>query len=534
MKNRLRIVSIILTWCFLLSIVRIMHIMTEPKYADAEASQSYATVEVAKSRGTVYDVNMKPLTNTTFGYRAAVVASPEVVTRLSEILDATGFDEIMSILKKGKPTVVSTKSYFEAEGAYVHEYYDYYSAGTVLSPHMLGYLDSEGHGVCGIEKAFDDLLFPKGALKVSFCLDARGTALAGIDPIVTGEDEYSVTAGVVTTLDKTVQQVVEETAAAMLSKGSVVVLDVGNGEIRASCSVPSFSVTNVGASLGSDNSPLVNRSLAAYNVGSVFKLCTAAAALDCGISASCEYTCKGYVDIGDTRYWCNNKTGHGVLDMDGALRRSCNTYFIKLAMDTGAGNVYTTAKSFGFGSKTELCAGVVGIAGNMPELPELLSNNGALANFAFGQGELLATPLQVASMVAAISCGGLLTQPSLIKGTVNREGDVTAYSTNRTVRVIKKSSAELLKSMMVSVVTEGTGKNAAVEGVTIGGKTATAETGWYVDGAEITQAWFAGFFPAEAPRYAVAVLAEGGSSGAASAAPVLAAIVQRLREKEYI
>ena len=137
-------------------------------------------------------------------------------------------------------------------------------------------------------------------------------------------------------------------------------------------------------------------------------------------------------------------------------------------------------------------------------------------------------------MVAAISCGGLLTQPSLIKGTVNREGDVTAYSTNRTVRVIKKSSAELLKSMMVSVVTEGTGKNAAVEGVTIGGKTATAETGWYVDGAEITQAWFAGFFPAEAPRYAVAVLAEGGSSGAASAAPVLAAIVQRLREKEYI
>lgn len=531
MKTKMRVLALILTWCFLLAVVRLLIIMSDETYTQVGTSQSYATVEVARSRGTIYDCNGKSMTNATQYYRAAVVPSAEAVARLSELLTKTGLEELMAVLRTGKPAVVSCPGYFEAPGAYVHRYYSYYSGANVLSPHLLGYLNSDGDGVCGIERAFDSLLKAQGALKVSFCLDARGRALSGVEPIVSGEEFYHITQGVVTTLDTRIQRIVEEEAQKQLAKGSVVVMDAGSGEIRAAASYPSYCVTDVAASLKADDSPLLNRTLCAYNVGSVFKLCVAAAALEQGISAQQTFSCKGSISVGKTVYHCNNKTGHGVLDMRQALCKSCNCYFIQLAQSIGGEAVLSMAEAMRFGNALSLCDGVTAAAGSLPTAEELQTSEGALANFSFGQGRLLATPVQIAAMTACIASGGLYTTPTLIRATVDEHGEQTPYAVRKTTRIMKESNAKLLQSMMASVITEGTGSRAAAEGVLAGGKTATAETGWYVQSRAINQAWFTGYAGSACPQYVITVLAEDGSSGAVSAAPLFSAIAARMKQE---
>lgn len=529
MKTKMRVIAILLTWCFILAIIRLLVIISDKKYSQVSTAQSFATVEVAESRGTIYDRNKKSLTNATQYYRAAVVSSPQAIACLSELLNDTAFSNLTKTLRSGKPAVVSCGGYFSAVGAYVHRYYSYYSEKNVLAAHMLGYLDSEGNGVCGIEKSFNSLLKAKEALKVSFCLDARGNALAGVDPIVTGEEAYSVTQGVVTTLDSKIQSIVEEESSKFLKKGAVVVLDVGSGEICASASFPTYEVTNVAASLTLEDSPFINRALTAYNVGSVFKLCVAAAALEHSVTAQEKFYCNGFIEIDRTRYYCNNRKGHGRLDMEEALCKSCNCYFIQLAQKIGAKAVFNMTQSMGFGKKQELCEGLFGSGGTIPRLEDLLQESGALVNLSFGQGVLMATPLQVTAMTAAIANGGLYTAPSLIQATMNTKGELTPYATKKTTRIMSVKTAALLRQMMVSVVERGTGSKAACHDVTVGGKTATAETGWYIDGRAINQAWFTGFASQELPQYAITILAEDGVSGASSAAPLFSSIVSRMK-----
>ena len=534
MKTKMRIIAILLTWCFILAIVRLLVIISDEKYSQVSTAQSFATVEVAESRGTIYDRNKKSLTNATQYYRAAVVSSPQAIACLSELLNDAGFSDLMAVLRTGKPAVVSCGGYFSAAGAYVHRYYSYYSGSNVLAAHLLGYLDSEGNGVCGIEKSFNSLLKAKDALKVSFCLDARGNALSGVDPIVTGEDYYSVTQGVVTTLDSRIQTIVEQEATKFLKKGAVVVLDVGSGEICASASLPTYQVTNVASSLKSEDSPFMNRALTAYNVGSVFKLCVAAAALENKITVQEEIYCSGRIEVDHTKYYCNNRKGHGLLDMEEALCKSCNCYFIQLAQKIGARAVFNMMQAMGFGKKQELCEGLTSSSGTIPELETLLQQSGALINLSFGQGVLMATPLQVTAMTATIANGGLYTTPSLIQATMDAKGNLTPYATKKTTRIMSTKTAALLRKMMVSVVEKGTGSKAACDTVTVGGKTATAETGWYINGKAINQAWFTGFVSQELPQYAITVLAEDGSNGASSAAPLFSAIVSRMKTEGVI
>ncbi len=228
----------------------------------------------------------------------------------------------------------------------------------------------------------------------------------------------------------------------------------------------------------------------------------------------------GAVDIDGQIFRCHNLSGHGVLDMAGALEKSCNPYFITLAIDVGGPSLVRKAEMRGFGASAQLADGYRTETGSLPTMQELTSR-AATGNFGFGQGSLTATPLQIAALVSSMANGGKAVVPRLVEGTT---GDGRTFSSRTAVyspsQVFTPAAAAAVRDMMVKVVEEGSGSTAKPETGGAGGKTASAQTGKFVGDKEVVHAWFGGFFPAENPRYTIIVLVEGGESGTETAAPV--------------
>jgi penicillin-binding protein 2 len=210
--------------------------------------------------------------------------------------------------------------------------------------------------------------------------------------------------------------------------------------------------------------------------------------------------------------------------MERALEVSCNCYFINLAAGLRPELLLTLAGNMGLGEAVELAEGMLTQPGNLPA-PEELANPAAYANFSFGQGSSLASPLQMAVAVAAIANSGLAVTPRLVMGVT--EDGLTLTEPNPTYaasRVLSESTAAILRDLMIRVVEEGSGAPAMPRTGSAGGKTSSAQTGQLVGGKEIVHAWFAGFYPADRPRYSIAVFVEGGESGERVAAPIFKAI----------
>ena len=225
---------------------------------------------------------------------------------------------------------------------------------------------------------------------------------------------------------------------------------------------------------------------------------------------------------------CHKKDGHGILNMEEAVAQSCNTYFINLALEVGGDGITEMAKDFGFGVPTVFSETVKTRSGN---LPEKVDSKAATANLSFGQGELTATPVQICSMMATVANGGRYVRPYLVEGEADVNGRVTrisGYSERR--QIISSGTAELLRRFLVAVVERGSGSRAKSDIVDCAGKTATAQTGKTENGSEIYNAWFAGYFPAEEPKYAVVILKENGGEGAVSCAPVFREIAEKTAE----
>ncbi len=490
-------------------------------------SQSYNSTSITAdtSRGTIYDCKKRPLVNSEYQYIAVV---PPSVSYLSQVYKYQLSQTDISRVASGFPICVQVDADFESDDIPVLKVPKRYDADA-LCAHIIGYLDDEGNGVSGIEKAFNEQL-TGGELNVYFKKDALGNTLAGEEAQIQRED-YDHVGSVVLTIDKDIQRITATAANAFIEKGAVVVLENATGKIRAMCSLPDFSQNNLEASLNSTDSPFVNRALSGYNAGSVFKLCTAAAALEAGVSYTC--TCKGYTDVGGVTFHCMQE--HGTVDMQTALEKSCNVYFIELSQKLSATPLYNMAQNMGFGTSIELCDGIVADKGVLPELADIKRNPAALANFAFGQGSLLATPLQIASMLQCISNKGQRIRPSLIEEVTDQNGVLIEQAKlSAPTNVISEETAGTLLSYMVSVVENGTGKNAKPATGGAGGKTATAETGWKDEnGNDMVQTWFAGVFPAKDPIYTVVVLSENGKSGSESAAPVFKKIADHVNALEH-
>lgn len=456
-------------------------------------------------RGDILDANGKRLVNN--AEYSAVAVMPNSGDGAADFLDDSQKDE----LKSGEAVIAKADSDEDISGCVSVKMYERYAAD--LAAHIIGYCDGTGHGVCGIEQAFDEYLYGG---KVGFRLkrDANGDLLCGIAPEVVYEDK----AGSVTlTIDRRIQQIAQNAAEKHLKSGAVAVIDNANGEIRAICSLPCFDRNDLQSSLDSNDTPFINRALCAYSSGSVFKLCTGAAALEYGSVGN--HVCTGSEKIGSVVFGCLKR--HGNMTLEGAIAYSCNSYFIALGQKVGADSLYRMAKLMGFGAQNTLCGGITDDSGTLNDIDDLQRNPAALANFSFGQGQVTTTPLQIASMVQCIANGGKRFVPSLVKSVVDKNGKATEYETGAAVNVMSAKSADVLKNCMIAAVDYGTGKSAKPSSGVCGGKTATAQTGKFDDnGAEYLQAWFAGFIEVSGGSYSIAVMAENGVTGGVSAAPV--------------
>ena len=326
---------------------------------------------------------------------------------------------------------------------------------------------------------------------------------------------------VVLTLDLEVQRA----AAAALGEraGAVVVLDPQSGAVLAAVSRPAFDPNAVERDLPRwrerADAPLLDRvAQGLYPPGSAFKVVTMAAGLAAGtLTPETTYHCPGSILLRGRRVTDLGGRGHGTVDLDDALRRSCNIYFIRAGLAMGGAALRRTAAALGVGRAPAY--DLPAAAGHLPSLQELAGEG--VGQAAFGQGSLLVSPLQMALVSAAVGNGGVLYRPFLVAARRGPDGRVVWRAQPQGRRVLDAQTAALVARAMVEVVRRGTGRAAALPDVVVAGKTGTADA---PGGAP--HAWVIAFAPAEAPRVAVAVVVERGGAGGAVAAPVAAQVVR--------
>lgn len=491
-------------------------------------SSSAKTIDIAVLRGTVYDCNLQPLTNSETLLYAVAKPSPYSLGQINGKVTPDVFESVSERMAQGKPIAVKINSSITPDSDIKEIRVPERYPSSSLACHIIGYTDSSGQGISGIEKAYDSLLSQGGTtVTARFSSDANGRVMLGEEIEIIGNNAPQK--GIVLTIDKTIQSITEN---ALDSSGAecaaAVVIEIESGAIRACVSRPAFDPYNIADSLNNSASPLINRAFLPFSVGSVFKPVVASAALENGINQDYEYNCTGSVTHNGVTFNCHKKDGHGVMNMESAVANSCNTYFISLAIETDAESIINTAENFGFGKETVFADGIKSSSGYLPSVAEI-DSKAAISNLSFGQGSLLATPLQICNVAATVARGGVHIEPYLIEGETDENGAFTkikSYSEKK--QVMSYENAMLIRRFLEKVVTDGSGIRAKSEYVAVAGKTATAQTGKSENGEEIYNAWFMGYFPADDPKYAVAVLKENGGEGAVSCAPVFKKITENM------
>ena len=526
-----RAAALFFIYCLLMSVVCLqLTSLVVGGSVEADEVKNTRSIELSDLGAPIYDCKGRLITNGQSVYYAAAKPTSAAVSALEKMLDEDAFEKIKSKLEKGSPAVAEVLPGTEESDdikiiGVSKRYYVRQPAA-----HVVGYTDIDGNGVCGIEKSFESI-FKNNRQTVSavFSVDANGCVMPGGDITVCREGDYK-NSGVYLTLDIDIQRIVEECMDDCgIEQGAVVVLDPSSGAIRAMASRPVFDSNDPSRSLGDTDSPFVDRALSAFAVGSVFKPAIACAALEQGIDPSLTYECTGSIKVGDVEFGCYEHHEHGKVDMCGALEKSCNAYFINLAQKLNTERMIGTLSDLGFGKSITLCDGISSAAGSLPDT-EQLDSPAAVSNLAFGQGTLTATPLQVAAYMSAIANNGIYITPYLVEKAVDGEKSVCLHEARAGAHAVSEETAKRISSFLCSAVENGNGSGAKPEKVSAAGKTATAQTGRYENGQELYNTWFAGWFPAESPKYVIAVLKERGAGGASDCAPVFKAIADRIEE----
>ena len=343
-------------------------------------------------------------------------------------------------------------------------------------------------------------------------MTAQGTLRTGEQVQHLQADSGAV--GVRLTLSRSVQRAAEAVAAQTMTTGCILVLDVPTAALRACVSVPGFDPADPAASLEAPDSPFLNRALQAYAVGSVFKPVLAAAALEAGLAP--EYDCNGAVVVDGQIFRCAGGVPHGEVDLSAALAKSCNGYFIRLGQQLGAQALLQQAQALGFGRSIGLAEGLTAQSGALPGAEEL-AQSGQLANFSFGQGSLLATPLQVAAMMNTIANGGVYRAPCLLDCALDETSgeELSAFARPQAERVLTEQTAAALRTMLEQTVAEGTAQDASGLPGGAAGKTGTAQNPHGPD-----HSVFMGFAPMNNPKIAICVFVETAGFGATFGVPI--------------
>lgn len=527
MRKRTVVLFIVILLMFSGLIVQVYDLTGGALFQAAE-QQATLTVTVANSRGTIYDSKQRPLNNQQTEYRACVAGFPEATAALRSVLDEEQLEKLEKQLQTGKPAVVTINDLISpVEGISLFSV-PVRNSGYTTAPHVVGYLDGDGlHGATGAELAFDDYLNETGGkATVTYTVDALGRPLQGVEPTISNTLGSSK-AGVVLTIDQDIQLIAEKAAKKYMTRGAVVVMEPGTGRIVAMVSMPDFQPDTVAECLEDPDSPLLNRALCNYNCGSVFKIVSTATALEAGYSLAYSYTCTGSISVGDVTFHCHNRLGHGALSLTGAFAQSCNPFFVNLMRHVGGDKLYRMSTIMGFDRPILLCEGIKTARAVLPTEAELQSP-AAVGNLSFGQGSLLATPVHIAQMVAAVVNDGEIVRPTLLKGYVDQDGTLKESAPAPGQSAFSAETAATLRDLMINAVVNGTGAGGKPFRYGAGGKTGTAETGWESDGKAVVQSWYAGFFSDEDPKYVIAVLAEDANNTGGKSAPVFKQICEEL------
>ncbi len=518
------ILGILFTLIFIIIIGNYFLLSGEHDYVKAAEQQQEITINVDCGDGGIYDRNMKPLVNNNTTYKAVCI--PQAVDKNKTAKFAADKAEFEKLYSKGEPFIFECiEEAEENDGLTVFSVPQRYSDNQIAQ-HVIGYT-SEGTGADGIEFAYDNVLRADyGSNSVTYNIDGFGRVLIGDGKKVSryGTPEQ----GIVTTLDSNIQRICEN-AGKSIQKGAVVVSHVETGDILALASFPSYSLNNFDEAVNSPDSPMINRTLYSYSVGSIFKLVIACEAIQEQHSGY-VYSCNGSINVSGKNFNCHKLDGHGTQSMTDAIINSCNTYFIDISRLLNIPDLRATAFSLGFGREIHLCSGMTASAGVLPTVDELLIP-AELANFSFGQGRLTASPLQISQMTCAIANNGKMPVLRLIKGFTDDGINISDEKSPQLAYAMDENTAGQLQRMMNAAVSENKDSNARPRLTTAGAKTSTAQTGRTDEnGSELYNAWITGFFPVDAPEYAVTVLVEDGGYGNDEAAPVFREIADEITE----
>ncbi|MDQ6727507.1 MAG: penicillin-binding protein 2 [Actinomycetota bacterium] len=400
-----------------------------------------------------------------------------------------------------------------------------YPLGTLFA-HVTGYF-SFTYGSEGVERTYNEAL-------------TGHVATSTFDPrnLLVQRDK---TDNVTLTLSRSLQQIA--TDALGPRKGSVVALDPRNGAVLALADYPSYDPNNLASHdqtavtqawtqlNASPDKPLLPRTYRErFPPGSSFKVVTSSAGLATGTVTLTQPVYPTLVELplpqtaGQTLRNFGGESCGGALPE--ALRVSCNTAFAQLGLDLGGQKLTAQAEAFGF-NKVPPIDLPFGASSVFPPASAFDHDKPALAKSAIGQQDVAATPLQMALVAAGIANGGVIMTPHVLGDVRDTDGNVVQrFDPKPWLTAVPPDVARQVRDMMVGVVQSGTGTNARIPGVTVAGKTGTAQTG--LDSSDV---WFIAFAPAEAPRVAVAVMLENEpnrdeATGGALAAPIARAVLQ--------
>jgi penicillin-binding protein 2 len=517
MYKRISVAFFTLIFIFGLLVSNMGIIMLKTDVSPSSQSTSKKSVVLSGSRGMIYDTNMKKIVNTDTKNITVCLPTQKALNDLENSLNANQSKELYDNIKSGKISIFETADTFNNSYVKSVTTVERYSQNQPCT-HLIGHLDENGKGAMGLEKAYNSYLSRySGELKTIWSSDAIGNILLG-DGIKFESTGYLSPAGIQLTIDLDIQKIAED---ALINnntdKGAVVILNSFTNEILAMASVPVFNPNDLSADIENESSPFINRAVTPYSVGSVFKPIISACALENNIQLT--YDCNGIIEINGTTFRCNNNTAHGTVHMNSAMEESCNCYFIEMGQRLKVEDLLNLCSDFGFGKTLEPADNFTLKSGNLPS-SDLISSPQALANISFGQGDLLASPLQLAVAYSCFANGGYYRAPTLMKGLIDENGKVIQkVQLPDSYQILNKSTVTEIDDILMNVVANGNGQNAYSDYTVNHGKTATAQSGWYENGREVNHTWFCGYFSSNDTTYTVVIFKDDGKSGSTDCAP---------------
>lgn len=401
---------------------------------------------------------------------------------------------------------------YRLEGVKVDEDYKRYYPFDTLASKVLGFTGGDNQGIIGLEVVYEDRL--KGTNgKILTLTDARGVEIENA-----GERRQEPVDGnnLHISLDYNIQLYCEQAAkkvkeAKSADSVSIIVMNPQNGEIMAMVNVPEFNLNEPFTLVTSDDGALSGKEATqeelnrmwrnqcisdTYEPGSVFKIITTSAAFEEGVvSLEDNFFCPGYKMVEDRRIHCHKRVGHGAETFTQGIMNSCNPVFIELGMRLGTDNFYKYFKQFGLLERTN-----IDLPGEAVTIMHDKKNVGPveLATVSFGQSFQI-TPMQLVTTVSSLINGGNRITPHFGVSVKDDQGNlVESLHYNVKEGIVSSETSEVLRSVLEKVVSEGSGRNAKIEGYSIGGKTATSQT--LPRSANKYISSFLGFAPADNPQ----------------------------------